>query len=45
MIKKVDGGYIVVSEEGKKLSKVYPSKSAAEQRLAQIEYFKHKGGK
>lgn len=41
MIKKVKGGYMVVSEEGKPLSKVLPSKSAAEQRLAQVEMFKH----
>lgn len=41
MIKKVAGGYVVVSEKGKRLSKVLKSMSAAEQRLAQVEMFKH----
>jgi len=41
MIRKVKGGYIVVSETGKKLSRVYKSKREAQKRLAQIEMFKH----
>lgn len=41
MIKKVQGGYVVVSEEGKRLSKVLKTMTAAEQRLAQVEMFKH----
>lgn len=45
MIRKTKGGYKVVSHKGKKLSKVYKSKKAAQKRLKQIEYFKHKGGK
>lgn len=45
MIREESGGFVVYSKEGKKLSKVYSSKSAAEQRLAQIEYFKHQGKK
>lgn len=44
MIRKVKGGYKVVSEDGKPLSKPYPTKAEAEKRLRQIEYFKHKGG-
>jgi hypothetical protein len=44
MIKKTKGGYIVTSESGKKLSKVYTSKAEAQKRLKQIEYFK-RGGK
>lgn len=45
MIKKVKGGYKVVSEKGKNLGGPYKSKGAAEKRLAQVEYFKHKKGK
>lgn len=40
VIKYEDGKYFVYSEEGKKLSKGYDSKSQAEKRLGQIEYFK-----
>ena len=45
MIKKTSKGYQVVSEEGKPLSKDSLSKDQAERRLAQVEYFKHKGSK
>lgn len=46
MIKKVAGGYEVVSEKtGKNLGGPYKSKAAAEKRLAQVEYFKHKANK
>lgn len=43
MIVKTDGGYIVKSETGKRLS--HPqSKEAAVKRLRQVEWFKaHKG--
>ena len=45
MIKSVGGGkYVVVSHKGKRLSKPM-SKASAKKRLAQIEYFKHRGGK
>ena len=43
MVRKVKGGYKVVSKTGKSLSKVYKSKSAADKRLREIEFFKHKG--
>lgn len=44
-VAKVKGGYEVKSEKtGKAISKVYPSKGAAEKRLGQIEYFKHNPG-
>jgi hypothetical protein len=44
MIKKVGGGYKVLSENGKKnLGGPYKSKAAAEKRLKQVEYFKRKG--
>jgi hypothetical protein len=43
MIKKVAGGYKVVSENGKNLSKVLKSNAEAARRLHQIEYFKRKG--
>ena len=43
VIKKVAGGYKVVSESGKNLSRVLSSLAAAKKRLAQIHYFKTKG--
>lgn len=45
MVKKVNGGWVVVSHKGKKLSRVYPTKAEAKERLRQIEYFKHKDKK
>lgn len=42
MIRKVSGGYKVYSEDGKALSKVLKSYSAAVKRLRQIEHFKEK---
>lgn len=45
MIKKVKGGYEVKSENGKNLGGPYPSRTEAEKRLKQVEYFKHKRGK
>ena len=45
MIKKVEGGYKVVSEKGNKnLGGPYKTKKEAEKRLQQVEYFKHKKG-
>lgn len=45
MIKKVEGGYKVLSEKGKKnLGGPYKTKKEAEKRLQQVEYFKHKKG-
>jgi len=43
MIRKVKGGYIVVSHKGKRLSRVYKSRKSAVTRLGQIEYFKRHG--
>lgn len=43
-VKEVDGKWHVMSEEGKSLGE-YPSKEAAEKRLGEIEYFKHKDAK
>ena len=40
-VKEVDGKWHVMSEEGKSLGE-YDSKEAAEKRLGEIEYFKHK---
>ena len=45
MIRKTATGYQVKSEGGKNLSKPNLSKAAAEKRLGQVEYFKHKKGK
>ena len=42
MIKKINGQYFVFNHDGtKKLSKAYTSNSEAEERLKQIEGFKH----
>ena len=41
MIKKVKGGYKVLSEKGKNLGGPYKSREEAEKRLRQVEYFKH----
>jgi hypothetical protein len=45
MIKKVKGGYQVVSEKsGKNLGGPYKTKEEAAKRLRQVEYFKHSTG-
>lgn len=41
MIRKVAGGFKVVSEDGKNLGGPYPSREAAEKRLKEVEMFKH----
>lgn len=43
MIRKVSGGYKVVSHSGKNLGGPYKTKAAAEKRLRQVEFFKHRG--
>lgn len=42
MIKKVAGGYKVLSEKGKNLGGPYKTRKEAEKRLRQVEFFKHK---
>jgi hypothetical protein len=44
MIKKVKGGYKVLSEKGKNLGGPYRSKEEAAKRLRQVEFFKHQKG-
>ena len=44
MIKKVKGGYKVLSEKGKNLGGPHRSKAEAEKRLRQVEFFKHRKG-
>jgi len=41
MIRKVKGGFRVVSKTGKNLG-TNKTKAGAEKRLRQVEYFKHK---
>jgi hypothetical protein len=42
MIKKVKGGYKVISEKsGKNLGGPYKTREEAEKRLRQVEFFKH----
>jgi hypothetical protein len=41
MIKKTADGYRVVSEKGKNLGGPYKSKRKAQERLKQVEFFKH----
>lgn len=42
MIVKTSKGYVVKSESGKNLSKPLHTKSQAQARLRQVEYYKHK---
>jgi hypothetical protein len=42
MIKKVKGGYQVVSRKGKNLGGPYTSLALAKKRLRQMEFFKHR---
>lgn len=42
MIRKSGSGYKVVSHKGRNLGGPYSTKAAAERRLRQVEYFKHK---
>jgi len=44
MIKRVKDGYKVLSEKGKNLGGPYKSKAAAQKRLRQVEFFKHRKG-
>jgi hypothetical protein len=45
MIKKPSGGYKVVSETtGKNLGGPYKTRAAANKRLRQVEFFKHRKG-
>jgi hypothetical protein len=44
MIKKVSGGYKVVSKKGKNMGGPYKSKAAAQKRLKQVEFFKRSKG-
>ena len=42
MIKKTKDGYKVLSEGRKNLGGPYKTKKAAEKRLRQVEFFKHR---
>jgi hypothetical protein len=42
-IKKVKGGYRLVSKKGKNLG-TYDTEAGAEKRERQVQYFKHKKG-
>ena len=45
MVKKVKGGYKVLSQDGKKnLGGPYKTKAEALKRLRQVEFFKHHKG-
>jgi len=44
MIKKVSGGYKVVSKKGKNLGGPYKTKGEAQKRLRQVEFFKRMKG-
>jgi hypothetical protein len=41
-VRKVRGGWKVVSKKGKNLGGPYKTKAKAKKRLRQVEYFKHK---
>jgi hypothetical protein len=42
MIKRVKGGYQVLSSSGRNLGGPYDSLEEAKKRLRQVEYFKHR---
>jgi len=42
VIKKVNGGYQVVSSKGRNLGGPYKSLAMAKKRLPQLEFFKHR---
>ncbi len=42
MIRKVKGGWKVLSEKGKNLGGPYKTRAEAERRLKQVEFHKHK---
>jgi hypothetical protein len=42
MIRKVKGGYKVVSHKGRNLGGPYRTLAEAKKRLRQVEFFKHK---
>ncbi len=42
MIRKTSQGYKVYSEGGKPLSRAYPTKAQAQERLREIHYFSNK---
>ncbi|HVS90143.1 MAG TPA: hypothetical protein VHF01_18225 [Candidatus Acidoferrum sp.] len=44
MIKKVKGGYQVVSSKGRNLGGPYKSLDEAKKRLRQVEFFKRRKG-
>ena len=44
MIKKVAGGYQVLSEKGRNLGGLYRTRKEAEKRLRQVEFFKRRKG-
>jgi hypothetical protein len=44
MIKKVKGGYQVLSTKGKNLGGPYKTKEEAQKRLRQVEFFKRNKG-
>ncbi len=44
MIRKVKGGYKVVSSKGRNLGGPYKTKGEAEKRLRQVEFFKRAKG-
>jgi hypothetical protein len=44
MIKKMKGGYQVVSSKGKNLGGPYKTIEMAKKRLRQVEFFKHRKG-
>ena len=42
MKKKTSKGWVVTSRKGKKLGGPYKSEKKADERLRQVEYFKHR---
>lgn len=45
MIKKVKGGYQVLSSKGRNMGGPYKTLEEAKKRLRQVEFFKHRKGR
>lgn len=45
IIRETSKGFVLYSKKGRRLGGPYKTRKEAEEREAQVNYFKHKGGK